>query len=365
MYKVFIDGQAGTTGLRIAERLGARTDIELIGIDEARRKEIGSRLVCIAEADVSILCLPDEGAKEIAIAVRLAAEKAGPGSEIAKARLIDASTAHRVSKDWVYGMPELARNEAGAGNRTGVGTGAETGSGVIRNAVYVANPGCHATGFILSVRPLVDAGIVKPDAQLGAYSLTGFSGGGKSMIAAYENETDSCGALADTAVSGGDTEDVHLDPLAAPRLYGLSQTHKHLPEMRQYAGLASEPFFSPIVSGYYAGMLVGVTLPKEALAKSVTLADVREALAEFYDGRPLIHVRKLGAEAEEARGAGFLAANAFANRDDLEIFVTGNDDKILLVSRYDNLGKGASGAAIQNMNLMLGLPEETGLALGE
>jgi N-acetyl-gamma-glutamyl-phosphate reductase len=356
-YKVFIDGQAGTTGLRIAERLGARADIELIGIDEARRKEIGSRLVCIAEADVSILCLPDEGAKEIAIAVRLAAEKAGLGSEIAKARLIDASTAHRVSKDWVYGMSELARNEAGA----------ETGNGAIRNAAYVANPGCHATGFILSVRPLVDAGIVKSDAQLGAYSLTGFSGGGKSMIAAYENETGSCGVPADiAAASGADApKDVRPDPLAAPRLYGLSQAHKHLPEMRQYAGLMSEPFFSPIVSGYYAGMLVGVALPKEALTKSVTLADVREALAEYYDGRPLIHVRRLGAEAEEARGAGFLAANAFANRDDLEIFVTGNDDKILLVSRYDNLGKGASGAAIQNMNLMLGLPEETGLALGE
>jgi N-acetyl-gamma-glutamyl-phosphate reductase len=336
MHKVFIDGQAGTTGLRIAARLGARADIELIGIDEARRKEIGSRLVCIAEADVSILCLPDEGAKEIAIAVRRAAEKAGPGSEIAGARLIDASTAHRVSKDWVYGMPELERNGAGDG----------TGSGAIRNAAYVANPGCHATGFILSVRPLVDAGIVKPDAQLGAYSLTGFSGGGKSMIAEYE-------------------EDPLPDPLAAPRLYGISQAHKHLPEMRQYAGLASEPFFSPIVSGYYAGMLVGVTLPNEALAKSVTLTDVREALTEYYDGRPLIHVRRLGAEAEEAHGAGFLAANAFANRDDLEIFVTGNDDKILLVSRYDNLGKGASGAAIQNMNLMLGLPEETGLALGE
>jgi N-acetyl-gamma-glutamyl-phosphate reductase len=353
-YKIFIDGRAGTTGLRIAERLGARGDIELIGIDEARRKEIGSRLACIAEADVSILCLPDEGAKEIAIAVRLAAEKAGRGSEIAGARLIDASTAHRVRKDWVYGMPELGADAAMA----------------IREAARVANPGCHATGFILSVRPLVDAGIVKPDAQPCAYSLTGFSGGGKSMIAEYADaKTDSRDAPADTVAADSavdtDTEDVRPDPLEAPRLYGLSLAHKHLPEMRRYAGLTSEPFFSPVVSGYYAGMLVGVTLPKEVLAKSVTLADVREALAEYYDGRPLIHVRRLGAEAEEARGAGFLAANAFANRDDLEIFVTGNDDKILLVSRYDNLGKGASGAAIQNMNLMLGLPEETGLALGE
>ncbi|GHU68159.1 N-acetyl-gamma-glutamyl-phosphate reductase [Clostridia bacterium] len=341
-YRVFIDGQAGTTGLRIAERLGTRDDIELIEIDDVRRKEIGSRLVCIAESDVTILCLPDEGAKEIAIAVRLAAEKAGSGSEIARARLIDASTAHRVKKDWVYGMPELMRDAGSA----------------IQNAKYVANPGCHATGFILSVRPLAEAGIVKPDAQLSAYSLTGFSGGGKSMIAAYEAALNVAKAANTSALS-------LPDPLAAPRLYGLTQAHKHLPEMQQYAGVRNEPFFSPIVSGYYAGMLVGVSLPKEALAKSVTLADVREALAAFYDGRPLIHVRRLGAEAEAGNGAGFLAANAFANRDDLEIFVTGNDDKIVLVSRYDNLGKGASGAAIQNMNLMLGLPEETGLALGD
>ena len=327
-YKVFIDGQAGTTGLRLAGRLAGRPDIELIEVTEPLRKDLNERLSCIAEADISVLCLPDDSACGIMAAVDEAAGKGGPGSPLAKSRIIDCGAAHRTAEGWIYGMPEIAEINAGAAR--------------------VANPGCHATGFILAVRPLVDAGVVGRDAALVFHSLTGYSGGGKPMIAQYEAPGRSA-----------------ADGLSAPRRYGLSQGHKHIPEMQKYSGLGTAPVFAPVVCDYYSGMLTGVPLPRGALRRHASAEEVRGLLAEYYAGCPLIKVRPGGYELSEEAGEGYLSAEAFSNRDDLEIFVTGDDDRIEIVARYDNLGKGASGAAIQCMNLMLGLPEEMGLCLGQ
>lgn len=308
MTKVFIDGSAGTTGLRIRERLAARKDITLLSLPDEKRKDPASRAARFAEADVAFLCLPDDAARE---AVSLVGD--------AKTVLIDTSTAHRVSPGWVYGFPELAgqREKIAGANR-------------------IANPGCHASGFIALVAPLVSAGLLSPDARLSCFSLTGYSGGGKKMIAEYEDESNAA-------------------RLSAPRIYGLSQTHKHLPEMQLIPGLKHAPLFAPIVSSFYAGMAVTVELPAELLAG--TAADAVELYRAVYRG-PI--VRYTGA----ADADGLLSAGALAGRDDMEISVFGNDERILLVSRFDNLGKGASGAAIQNMNIALGLPEETGLVLG-
>ena len=326
MYKVFIDGEAGTTGLRLAERLSGRADIELLKIEEPLRKDASARLKCIMDSDVTFLCLPDEESVQIVEAV----EKAE-----ATCRIIDCSTAHRTAPGWSYGMSEIGR-------------GAVSNDMVIcEKDVRVSNPGCHSTGFIMAVRPLVDAGILDPAAQLYFHSLTGYSGGGKVMIADYE-------------------EAQEKDPgrLRAPRQYAFKQEHKHIPEIEKYAGLAEAPVFAPIVCDFYCGMLVSVPLPRSALRRNASVEDVKGALAAFYEGCPLVKIRALGDEFSEAAGAGYLAADAFAGRDDIEFFVTGKDDKIEIVSRYDNLGKGASGAAIQNMNILLGLPEETGLVLG-
>jgi len=328
MYKVFIDGQAGTTGLRLAQRIDGRPDIGRIEAEEALRKNMTERLSCIAKADVTFLCLPDEDAKEIVAAVEARAAAEGPGSPLAGCRIIDCSTAHRTAEGWTYGMPEITRVDG--------------------SMTRIANPGCYATGFILSVRPLVEAGLVDPRTALCLHSLTGYSGGGRAMIAEYE---------APGRLSVG-------DPLAAPRQYALAQKHKHLPEMQKYAGLETEPVFAPVVCDFYSGMLVSVPLPSSVLRRSASLAEVREILAEYYAGRPLINVREIGAEFSEASGEGFLSADALSGFDDLELFVTGQEGKIEIVTRYDNLGKGASGAAIQNMNLLMGLPEDEGLRFG-
>ena len=308
MIKVFIDGSSGTTGLRIRERLCTRKDIELITLEEALRKDTGARREAFQEADVAFLCLPDAAAIE---AVELA-----KGSN---AVIIDTSTAHRTASGWVYGMPELAGYKD-----------------KIAKAKLIANPGCHASGFIALVAPLVEKGLLPKDILLTCFSLTGYSGGGKNMIAEYE-------------------EPQRSSLLNAPRQYALSQMHKHLKEMNMICGLENAPVFCPIVADYYSGMEVTVPLFKKDLQGSVT--DVRRIYTEYYAG-PLIHFK------DAADEKGFLSAAAFSGRDDMEITVTGNDDRILLVSRFDNLGKGASGAAIQNMNIVLGLPETTGLIMG-
>ena len=308
MTKVFIDGSAGTTGLRIRERLTERSDIELLTISDDLRKDPAARAEKFAEADIAFLCLPDDAARE---AVSLIGG--------AKTIVIDTSTAHRVSPDWTYGFAELA------GQRE-----------KIAKATRIANPGCHASGFIALVAPLVAAGLLSKDASLSCFSLTGYSGGGKKMIAEYEDPA-------------------NAERLQAPRIYALSQIHKHLPEMQLIPGLAHPPVFAPIVSSFYAGMAVTVELPAELLNGSA--ADAIDLYKTVYRG-PV--VRYAGA----ADPDGLLSAGVFAGRDDMEVSVFGNEERILLISRFDNLGKGASGAAIQNMNIALGLPEETGLALG-
>ena len=301
MKKVFIDGSAGTTGLRIYERLSSRKDIQLLTLSDETRKDINARRDALNSADIAFLCLPDDAAKE---SVSLVSNT--------NTAIIDTSTAHRVNPDWTYGLPELS------GQREKV-----------RASKRVANPGCHATGFIVLVAPLVQAGIVAKDEALSCFSLTGYSGGGKKMIAQYEDSA----------------RDSLLD---APRQYGLTQKHKHLPEMTQVSGLAVPPVFCPIVAPYYAGMEVTVSL------FSRDIKSVCKCYRDYYkDG-----VVRFTENADEG---GFMSAGKFAGRDDHEISVCGNDERILLVSRFDNLGKGASGAAIQNMNILLGVDESTGL----
>ena len=307
MTRVFIDGSAGTTGLRIRERLVDREDIELLILPEEIRKDPSARADALNAASVSFLCLPDAAAVEAASFIT------SPDAVI-----IDTSTAHRVSEDWVYGMPELA------GQRE-----------KISRAKRIANPGCHATGFISLVAPLVAAGLIRLDARLSCFSLTGYSGGGKKMIAEYEAPDP--------------------DPLyQAPRQYALGQVHKHLPEMAKLCGLEHAPVFCPIVAPYYAGM--EVTVPLTPAETSASPEKIREVYRAYYrDG--LIRF------ADAPDEGGFLSAGAFLGRDDLEVSVFGNEERILLVSRFDNLGKGASGAAIQNMNIVLGMEESIGLVV--
>jgi N-acetyl-gamma-glutamyl-phosphate reductase len=332
MHKIFIDGAEGTTGLRLSDRLAARADIELLAIDPALRKDPQARLALMLEADVSFLCLPDEGAVEIVSLIDELIEKEGPASGYAGIRLVDCSTAHRTLPAWTYGLPEIAPEGTPWTELT-----------------RVANPGCHATGFIVAVRPLAEAGLISPDRAIAFHSLTGYSGGGKKLIADYE----------DSAARAATERDL----LLAPRQYGLGQAHKHLPEMTAYSGLDVDPTFAPIVADYYCGMLVSVPLTESAEGVVLTAQRVYEVLANYYAGKELIAVRPPGSDPE----MGFLSAAEPADRDDLEIFVFGKDGsagsppRLTVVTRFDNLGKGASGAAIQNMNLMLGLPECEGL----
>ena len=307
MTKVFIDGSAGTTGLRIAERLSQREDIDLIRLSEDKRKDTDARKEAIQSADIVFLCLPDAAAIE---AVELA-----KGS---KAKIIDTSTAHRVSEGWTYGFPELR------GQRE-----------KIKNSTRIANPGCHASGFIALVAPLTETGIISKNAFLTCFSLTGYSGGGKKMIAEYEDE--------------------YRSPLLkAPRQYALSQQHKHLKEIGVMCSLNNYPAFCPIVADFYSGM--EVTVPVFAKDIKGTAEDI-QALYKHYYTNGLIHY------VENADPDGMLSAGAYSLRDDMSVSVFGNDQRILLVSRFDNLGKGASGAAIQNMNILLGLDEATGLSV--
>ena len=304
MTKVFIDGSAGTTGLRIRERLADRNDIELTVLPEELRKDPDARRTALNAADIVFLCLPDAASIEAVSMI-----------ENPNVAVIDTSTAHRTAESWTYGFPELAgkREQIAASKR-------------------IANPGCHASGFIALVAPLVEAGIVKKDARLTCVSLTGYSGGGKKMIAEYENEE----------------RDLLL---GAPRQYGLTQNHKHLKEMAALCHLTNAPAFCPIVADFYSGM--EVTVPLFAGDINGSAEDIKRVYEECYR-RGLVRYEN---ESEE----GFLSAGAFSGKDSMQVSVHGNEDRILLVARYDNLGKGASGAAIQNMNILLGADEATGL----
>ena len=303
MTKVFIDGSAGTTGLRIYERLSARDDIELVAISNELRKDINARKEALNGADIAFLCLPDKAAIE---AVGLVENK--------NTVIIDTSTAHRTDENWCYGFPEL-----------------ENSREKIAVSKRIANPGCHATGFISLIKPLVEKGILDQNEILSCFSLTGYSGGGKSMIADYQ---------------GQDAES-----LCAPRLYGLAQQHKHLPEMSKICGLVNLPMFSPIVSSYYSGMEVVVPLSKEQLKGNID--DIKAIYRKYYKTDIISYT--------ECDENGFLSAARLAGKDNMYVSVFGNNDRITLVSRFDNLGKGASGAAIQNMNIVLGVDEATGL----
>lgn len=308
--KVYIDGKDGTTGLQIYDRLSVRSDIDLLLIDEEKRKDPAERKKLMDAADIVFLCLPDAAAVE---AVSLI--------ENPTTRVIDASTAHRTDSDWDYGFPELSVERRAA----------------IQKSKRVANPGCHATGFISVVYPLVAMGLISKDTCLSAFSLTGYSGGGKKMIAQYESP---------------DKETA----LLAPCPYGMGQGHKHLPEMQKICGLTNRPVFTPIVDDYYKGMATTVPFHMSQMQGVSTLAEVRQKLADYYAGAALVHVADTTDTAK-------LYANAQAGKDILVLYVAGNDEQFTITALFDNLGKGASGAAVQNMNLMLGFDETTGLNL--
>ncbi len=304
MTKIFIDGSAGTTGLRIHERLAKRPDLEILSLPAEKRKDAAAREEIINAADVAFFCLPDAASLEAAQMVH------------GNTAVIDTSTAHRTNPDWDYGFPELH------GLRE-----------KIMKSRRIANPGCHASGFISLVEPLVYEGLIAPDTALSCFSVTGYSGGGKSMIADYE----------------GEQRDISLD---SPRQYALGQSHKHLKEMVKVCGLETAPVFCPVVGDYYSGMAVTVSLFRKDLKGSA------EDIKQLYAGRyhsAMVHY--------DAYQDGMIAGNALSGRDDMMITVAGNEERILLISVFDNLGKGASGAAIQNLNILLGIDETTGLVV--
>lgn len=311
MIKVFIDGKEGTTGLQIYDRLQKRDDIDLVTLPEELRKDVNARRECLNSADVCFLCLPDAAAKEAAGLVT------NPSTVI-----IDASTAHRTSEEWTYGFAEISdeRREE------------------ISKSKRIANPGCHATGFISLVAPLVITGIASPDYPFVAHSLTGYSGAGKKGIAQYECErTDAS--------------------LNSPREYAVTLSHKHLPEMKSECGLDYEPLFNPIICDFYSGMCVTVPLYTRLLHKKLGVNDICELFAEYYARHNLIKVVKTDLTPS------FIASNSMSGSDGLKIYVSGNDERIFLASVFDNLGKGASGAAVQNMNIACGLDERVSLNL--
>lgn len=312
-FKVFIDGKAGTTGLKIFDRLEGRDDIELLLIDEDKRKDTEERARLINSADIVFLCLPDAAAKE---AVALCTN---PDTKI-----IDASTAHRTNPDWDYGFPELSERHREN----------------IRKSKRVANPGCYASGFISLAYPLIKAGVLPEDYPVTCHAVSGYSGGGNKMIASIEGEDKSF-------------------EMNSPRQYALSQQHKHLPEMQAVCGMKYPPLFNPIVDDYYSGMVVSLPLVTRCLSRRYTPEEIHEIMMAHYAGQHFVKVMELGGG--ETLPDGFLAANTLTGTNDMQIFVFGNDEQILLCSRFDNLGKGASGAALQNMNIMLGLDEAIGL----
>ncbi len=310
MKKIFIDGSVGTTGLRIKERLESRADIEIIKLAEVKRKDIHARKKALNQADIAFLCLPDAAAIE---AVSLI--------ENDNTVVLDTSTAHRTNSEFAYGFPELSKEFEEK----------------IANSKRIAVPGCHASGFIALIYPLIEKGILPKNALLSATSLTGYSGGGKKMIAEYE--------------------DFEIDELlTAPRQYGITQNHKHLPEMKAVTGIENEPLFLPIVSNFYSGMEVTIPIFSSQLNSGYTAADIKNAYRQKYTGPIVKYV-------ENFDEGGFVSANKLSFNDGMEISVSGNDQRILLIARYDNLGKGASGAAVECMNIVLGVDKTTGLEI--
>ena len=313
VFRVFLDGEAGTTGLHIRERLLSRADLELVSVDPAKRKDVEARRALLNSVDAAILCLPDEAARE---AVALIENEA--------VKVIDASSAHRIAPDWVYGFPEMAKGQREA----------------VASAKRASNPGCYATGFIALARPLVEAGILPRDWPLSVHAVSGYSGGGRAMIGEFEDQT---------------APDFTRAPI---RIYALGQQHKHVPEMRTHAGLAHAPMFAPSVGRYRQGMIVEVPLPLWALPGAPRLKAIHVALADAYAGERFIEVAPLDASAalKTLDPEGLNGTNA------MRIHVFGRDGEARLAALFDNLGKGASGAAVQNLNLMLGLDEAAGLS---
>lgn len=313
MKKVFIDGKDGTTGLKIFKRFENRNDIELLLIDSDKRKDAGERARLINESDITFLCLPDAASIE---AVSLV--------ENSNTKIIDTSTAHRTLSDWAYGFAELSREHREK----------------IESSNRIAVPGCYASGFNSIVYPLVHNSFIDKDYDIVCYALSGYTGAGKKGIAQYEDSS----------------RDAELD---SPRLYALTQEHKHLKEMKAISGLSKKPIFSPIICDYPQGMVVSVPLYTDRMSKKYTIQDIYEMFAEHYGNSDIVKVRRPGYTQS------MIGSNQFANRDDMEIEINGNEDRILITSRFDNLGKGASGAAIQCMNIAMGIDEKTGLNIGE
>lgn len=312
MTKVFIDGSAGTTGLRIFDRLSTRKDIELITLSDDVRKDPQARKNAINSADIAFLCLPDAAAKESVSLV-----------ENNNTVIIDTSTAHRTNEEFAYGFAELS----------------EEFFEKLRTSKRIAVPGCHASGFIALVYPLVKSGVLSADAFLSAFSVTGYSGGGKQMIADYESED-------------------RAEALSSPRQYGITQGHKHLPEMVKYTGINNAPVFSPVVADFYSGMQVTVPLNIKEFKEGTTVEDIKNIYKNLYNTSMVKFVDSLD-------NGGFIASNMLSGYDNMAVTVCGNDDRVILVALYDNLGKGASGAAIECMNISLGLDPTTGLDIKE
>jgi len=310
-HTIFVDGQEGTTGLEINERLAKRDDVEILRIAYEKRRDAAERKKYINQADIVFLCLPDDAARE---AVSLV--------ENPHTRIIDASTAHRTAEGWAYGIPELS-----AAHRADV-----------QAAKRVSNPGCFATGFNALMYPLVKEGIVPSEYPVTCHSVTGYSGGGKKLIERFASEP----------------------KMESPNFYALGLTHKHLPEMQKHSGLAHPPLFTPIVANYYRGMTVAIPLFADRLNRRLSPVEVCAFFHEYYAGQTFVRAMPFGAQNEFELG--FLNAEGTNGTNTLEIFVCGNEAQILVAARLDNLGKGASGAAVQNMNIMLGLDETTGLA---
>lgn len=310
--KVFIDGQEGTTGLKILERFKNREDIQILTIDDSLRKDVAERKKLINSSDYTFLCLPDVAAKEAVTLV-----------ENENVKIIDASTAHRTNPDWTYGFPELSEKHRED----------------VKNAKRLAVPGCYASGFVSIVYPLIQHSIIENSFPVFSYATSGYSGGGKKLISDYESEN-------------------RKTDLNSPRLYALSQNHKHLPEMKYVCGLENTPMFNPMVCDYFSGMVVSVPLQLRTLSKKMSMKNIYDIFADHYKDQKFISIENMSSQ---SISDGFLASSTLSDTNKMQIFILGNDEQVLLCSRLDNLGKGASGAAVQCLNIMMGIDETTGL----